>query len=316
MYHRYPIALRERRERFDVFQGLVTQLFCPMQMDMERGLRDSFSADLETVALETTHIVRVSTSALVVRRRAQDIAHIGDPPYLVKFQIKGESLWSQRGREVHLRPGDFVIASTAEPYSLTFKNYYEMPVLVVPRSVMRRLTPEPDRFLGFKLSGEDADCGLLSSFVGQAVARMSQLSGHMARRVEVNILDLLGGVLSERAQRGPLTRAQQLAQIKQYIADHLHDRELTPASIAAHFGLSTRSVHAIFESEELSIGKYIRKLRVEGCRKAVESVESGRWSLTDLALVWGFYDLSHMTRCFREEYGAPPGKFVPRSRTA
>jgi AraC-like DNA-binding protein len=315
MYQRYPIALRQRHERFDLFQGLVTQLFCPMHIDTARGTRDSFSANLETLALESTQIVQVSTSALVVRRRSQDIARIDDPPYLVKFQMKGESLWSQRGREVHLKPGDFVIGSTAEPYSLTVKSYYEMPVLVVARSVMHRLTPEPDRFLGVKLSGEDADCGLLSSFVGQAVARMSQLSGHMARRVEVNILDLLGGVLSERAQRGPMTRAQQLAQIKQYVADRLHDRELTPASIAAYFGLSTRSVHAIFECEELSIGKYIRKLRVAGCRKAVESAEPGHWSLTDLALVWGFYDLSHMTRCFRAEYGAPPGQFVPRSRT-
>lgn len=299
-----------------MFHGLVTQLFCPMHVGIEREMRDCFNAKLETVSLENTHIVQVSTSALVVRRRPQDIAHIDDPPYLVKFQMKGESLWSQRNREIHLKPGDFVVASTDEPYSLTFKNYYEMPVLVVPRSVMGRLTPEPDRFLGVRLSGEDADCGLLSSFVGQAVARMSLLSGHMARRVEVNILDLLGGVLNERAQRGPLTRAQQLAQIKQYIADHLHDRELTPASIAAHFGLSTRSVHAIFESEELSIGRYIRKLRVEGCRRAVESAEYGRRSLTDLALLWGFYDLSHMTRCFREEYGVPPGKFVSRSRTA
>ena len=52
---------------------------------------------------------------------------------------------------------------------------YEMPALVVPRSVMSRLTPDPDRFLGVRMSGEDAVCGLLSSFVGQVVARMDKL---------------------------------------------------------------------------------------------------------------------------------------------
>ena len=68
------------------------------------------------------------------------------------------------------------------------------------------------------MSGEDADCGLLSSFVGQVVARMNKLPEQMARRLEGNVLDLLGGVLAARAHRRSMTRSQQLAQIKAYIA--------------------------------------------------------------------------------------------------
>lgn len=314
MYQSYPITARQPAERFDFFQGVVDEVFCPMQMETDRRLRASFEASLEAVALGNTHIVRVSTSPIAVRRRAQDIARIGDPPYLVKFQMKGESLWSQRGREVHSRPGDFIICSTAEPYSLTFKGCYEMPVLVVSQSIMRRLTPDPDQFLGMKMSGEDADCGLLTSFVGQVVARMSKLSAQMARRVEGNILDLLGGVLSARAQRGAVTRSQQLAHIKAYIADHVQERSLTPAVIAGAFGVSTRYIHAIFETEGITVSRYIRALRVAGCRRAIESADSAPWSLTDIALSWGFYDLSHMTRCFREEFGSPPGRFLLQSR--
>lgn len=314
MYQSYPIASQRPSERFDFFQGLVDQVFCPMYLEPDRKLRASFDARVEAVTLESTHMVRVSTSPMTVTRRAQDIARIDDPPYLVKFQMQGESLWRQRGREVHSRPGDFIIGATGEPYSLTFKGYYEMPVLVVSQSVMRRLTPDPDQFLGVKMSGEDADCGLLSSFVGQVVARMSKLPEQMAKRVEVNILDLLGGVLSARAQKGPVTRSQQLAQMKTYIANHLGDRHLTPALIGGAFGLSTRSVHVIFEAEGVSVGKYIRELRVAACRRAIESAEAAQWSLTDLALSWGFYDLSHMTRCFREVYGQPPSQFLPRNR--
>lgn len=309
MYQSYPITAHQPGARFDFFQGLVDDVFCPMQMETDRRVRSMFEASLDAVSLGATHMVRVSTSPIVVRRRAQDIARIDDPPYLVKFQMKGESFWTQRGREVHARPGDFIICSTAEPYSLTFRGYYEMPVLVVPSSIMRRLTPDPDQFLGVKMAGEDADCGLLSSFVAQVVARMSKLPEQMARRVEGNILDLLGGVLSARAHRGVMTRPQQLARIKAYIADHLQNRNLTPALIAGAFGVSTRSIHAIFETDGISVSRYIRAQRVAACRKVIESVDT-QWSLTDLAFTWGFYDLSHMTRCFREEYGAPPSHFV------
>jgi AraC-like DNA-binding protein len=304
------MAARQPRERFDLFKGLVDELFCPMETDAPRAVRESFDARLDAASLGVVQLVRVATSQISVRRRAEDIARIADPPYLVKFQLKGESLWSQRGREVHLKSGDFVICSTAEPYCLSFSGEYEMPVLVVAESTMRRLTSNPDQFLGRRMSGDEADCGLLSSFVAQIAARMHKLPELMVHRVEANVLDLLGGVLSVRAHHGAMSREQLLAQIRVYIQDHLHDRNLGPATIASAFGISTRLVHTLFQAEPLTVGCYIRKLRVASCRRALESADPARISLTDLALQWGFYDLSHMTRCFRDEYGEPPRRFL------
>lgn len=315
MYRSYPIAAHHPRERFEYFKGLVDTVFCPMQLETHRCERAAFEARLEAADLGGVQLVHVSTSPVRVARRPQDIAHIDEPPYLVKFQLKGESLWSQRGRQVHARPGDFIICSTAEPYSLCFRGDYAMPVLVLSQATMRRLTPDPEQFLGMRMPGEEADCGLLTSFVGQVVARMNALSEQMVTRVEANILDLLGGVLSARAHRGPVPRAQQLAQIKAYIADHLQDRRLGPALLAQAFGVSTRYVHALFENEGVTVGRYIRSLRVAACRRALEQAGSAQQrSLTELALEWGFYDLSHMTRCFRAEYGEPPGQYLLRLR--
>lgn len=310
MYQSYAIADCRPRERFDSFRALVNDVFCPMEIDSQRMVRDAFEARVDAVDLGNVKLVRVSTNPLQVRRRPQDIAHISASPYLVKFQLKGESLWSQRGRQVHARPGDFVIASTAEPYSLTFCGDYEMPVMVVPEAIMRRLTPDPDQFLGQRMAAEEADCGLLSSFVAQVVARMNQLSEPMVRRIEANVLDLLGAVLSARAKPGSLTREQLLAQVKVYIQEHMHDRGLGPATIAAAFGISTRSVHMLFETEPMTVGRYIRAQRIAACRRTLESQELARASLTDVALQWGFYDLSHMTRCFRDEYGEPPRRYL------
>lgn len=310
MYQSYPIAAHRPCERFDSFRALVDEVFCPMEIDSQRRVRDAFDGRVDAVDLGNVKLVRVSTNPLRVRRRPQDIARIASSPYLVKFQLKGESLWVQRGRQVHARPGDFVIASTAEPYSLTFLGDYEMPVMVVPDAIMRRLTPDPDQFLGRRMAAEDADCGLLSSFIAQVVARMNQLSAPMVHRIEANVLDLLGAVLSARARAGALTREQLLGQVKVYIDAHLHDRGLGPTAIAAAFGISTRSVHMLFEAEPMTVGRYIRAQRIAACRRTLESEEPARASLTDVALQWGFYDLSHMTRCFRDEYGEPPRRYL------
>ena len=92
---------------------------------------------------------------------------------------------------------------------------------------------------------------MLSSFVFQVAARMNRLAAPMMRRVEANILDLLGAVLNARARPGSTSRAGQLARIKVYIGEHLHERQLGPGTIAAALRLSTRYVHSVFEGEDI-----------------------------------------------------------------
>lgn len=312
MYASYPLATSPPAERLDYFQAIVDRVFCPMQVLPNTTSSAPLAGCVEAAPLRSIGLARVATSACLVRRRPQDIARMSDAPYLVKFQLRGEAIWSQRDSVVRLRPGDFVLCSTAEPYSLRFRDSFEMPVLSLAASTLRRLTPDPDQFLGVRMSGEDADCGLLSSFVAQVVARMNRLSDPIIRRVEANILDLLGGVLSARDRRATLSAAECLAQIKGYVAEHLHDRRLGPAMIASAMGVSTRYVHSLFENEPMTVGRYIRSQRVASCRRVLEVTGTGSTSLTDVALAWGFYDLSHMCRCFREEYGASPGEFRAR----
>lgn len=309
MYQSYPVMEFRQRDRLDYWKSLVDDVFCPMHCEA-RTPADDFSAALETTNLGSVTLARVSTSPVTVSRCAHNIARIDSPPYLVKFQLMGESLWTQRGREVHLRPGDFVIGSTAEPYRLEFIGPYEMPVLAVPAPTMNRLTVDPDRFLGRRMSGTDACCGLLSSFVAQVVPRMAHLPERMAERVETNILDLLGGVLSAHAASPAApSPTELLAQIKAFIARHLHDRRLGPTMIAHTFGISTRYVHVLFVGEPLTLTRYIRSLRIEECRRSLANPACRGLTITDIALHWGFYDLSHMTRCFRATYGVTPRDF-------
>jgi len=298
------------RQRFEYFHSIVNSVFCPMHVHPQAGSGDPFRASVKTEQFGSVCMARIVTSPCVVRRLSGDIARASEARYLVKFQLKGESVWSQRNRTVHLRSGDFVIASTAEPYSLVMRDDYEMPVLSLSAQTMQNLTPDPSRFLGVRMAREDADCGLLSSFIEQVIARMGLLKEPMISRVEANILDLLGGVLSARDRETGISPAQQLSQIKAYIEKHLHDRRLDPETIASAFGVSTRYLHSLFESEPLSVGRYVRLLRVHACRALlVERSRGHDRSLTDVALECGFYDLSHMTRCFREQFGTTPRDF-------
>jgi AraC-like DNA-binding protein len=140
---------------------------------------------------------------------------------------------------------------------------------------------------------------------------MSRLQEPMISRVEANILDLLGAVLSARSSAATLTSEQQVQRIRAYIDHHLHDRQLGPQMIASAFSISIRTLHAVFSGEPLSVSRYIKTRRLEGCRRVLEDPQLRRGrTLTDLAHDYGFYDLSHMTRSFRELYGTAPSDYL------
>ncbi|HZD52763.1 MAG TPA: helix-turn-helix domain-containing protein [Woeseiaceae bacterium] len=301
--------MTRQQERFDHFLSVIDQVFCPMHCAPEDGA-ERFAAKLDAVDLGVLRLARISTSPVAVTRRPRDIARIEDPPYLLKFQIRGEARWSQRGREVYLHPGDFVIASTAEPYRLDLRVPYQMLVVAVPGTTMRRLSGDPEQFLGRRMPAEDAACGLLSSFVVQAAGRLPRLPEAMAERVQTNVLDLLGGVLDARA-RTPVDRSPdaQRRRIKRFIEQNLRLRHLGPEMIAGKFGISTRYLHKLFAREEHTVAQYIRTERLRACRRALADPVCADTSITDIALQWGFYDLPHMTRCFREVYGVTPKEF-------
>lgn len=318
MHHNYPIKHLANRDRYDYFTSLVDELFCPMDCDLVGRSAGDFSATLAATDIGDLRLANVSTTPIRVRRRRHHISRITDAPFLIKFQLAGESRWFQRGQSVHLGPGDFVICSTAEPYSLEMTGPYEMPVLAIDDKTMRSLTSDPEQFLGQKMPFDDVCCGLLSRFVADVIHRLPQLPASMIPTVESNILDLLGGVLSTRTGGSDtvLPRPDNLDRLKGFIQQNLRDPGLGVPMIASAFGVSTRQVHKLFEPTGVTPLQYVRQLRLEAVRRQLSDPNHLAKSITDIALYWGFYDLPHLTRCFRQTFGVTPSQYRQRIRFA
>lgn len=63
--------------------------------------------------------------------------------------------------------------------------------------------------------------------------------------------------------------------------------------------------------DDLSFGEYIRKVRIE---KAVQLLESTRYSLSEIAYLTGFSDQSHFTRIFKKLMGQNPSDYRKSGR--
>ena len=288
----------------------ITETFFDMDCDpLDAIPADQFRAGLQNTELARIHLCRIATSPCRVNRTRSNIAQITDPVYLVKFQLEGESLVQQRGREAHLQSGDFTICSSTEPYELNFPADYYQAVLAVPHPVLRGLFQEPDDYLGVKMAGESPIHGLLSQFVYSLAQRVDLLEPSVVNHLEANVLDLL--VTSLQSEVKPLPRQsrageQHLERIKCFINLHLKDTRLSPEFVAQTEGISKRYLHALFKEGQSSFTRYVQQHRLEAIHRELQDPAKSHLPASEIALEWGFGDVSHFHRCFKDRYQLTP----------
>ncbi len=309
LYQSFPLSKVAPGQRFEHFSGLVNRLFSPTRCQLPKKQPEAFNGAVDTARLDHLAIANVATSAVRVDRLPSHIAQINEGSCLVKFQLAGQSRFEQCGHVAHLLPGDFVICSNTEPYRLRFDGAYRMSVLAIDETTANRMLRNREQLLGQRMPAEDPSCALLSSFVANVAGKLSSLPEAMAERVEHTIIDLLGGVVTARTQSGTPVRqpaVQTLLAVKQFIDSQLCNRRLGPAMIATNFGISTRYLHKLFSAEPETVTRYIRSQRLAACHAMLQDPAAGHMTITEIAMHWGFYDLSHLTHAFSERYGRCP----------
>jgi AraC-like DNA-binding protein len=309
MHEVLPVSAQPPAARFDYFRSAVSATFCPMSCETAHAGRRDFEGDLALNRLNELSLVVIGSSPLDVYRRRSDISRVADAWYLVKFQLEGEGLVRQREREAHLQPGDFVLCSTSEPYSLHFPATYREAVLAIPQHRLRDLVRSPDAYLGRRMPAADPVNGLLSQFVFSLSERLDSFDPALAKRLEANVLDLLVTALEfgrERHPGVPEIATQHLYRARNFIRLHLEDPQLSPERIAQAEGISKRYLHMLFKQAGASVSSYIRLQRLEACRKSLARPEFNGMSVSEIAFGWGFNDSSHFNRLFKAQFGMTP----------
>ncbi|WP_116366032.1 helix-turn-helix domain-containing protein [Parahaliea mediterranea] len=300
---------------FDQFDTQVSELFFPMDCETPRDSRGGFRGAIERRQFGELGFAAVRSTPLDVYRRRSHIGRVSSTQYLVKVQVEGESLICHRGREAHLRPGDFTLCLSSEPYELHFPSDYSQVVLSVPQPLMEDCLHHPERHLGVRRDARVGANGLFSQFVTSIVSRLDDMDGVLAQRLEANVIDLLATTLthSEESERRDRldsgVKCEHLHRIKQFIRSHLHDERLGPGWVAQSLGISTRYLHLLFADEGVSVSRYILGMRLDASRQAFSNASYHRYSIADIAYRFGFKDPAHFSRAFKRAFGDSPARY-------
>lgn len=285
------------------FNGLVPD--APTGSD-----RASARGTLAEANLGDTAAFQVRGDPQILRRTTGQTRRMPTDLLKVCIQRRGHTTVQQDGREVILQPGWMAIYDIARPYALRLDGDWRCDVIAFPRTALsipeRRLGSLMDR----ALPASQGPGAVLSEFVSAAVRQRAGVTGNVAEHLGRAAVDLviaaLGGA-DALAGEPDLVRWQ----ITSFIRAHLQDPSLTHESVAAAHHMSGRTLHRLFSTEDQTVSRLIRAMRMEAIYHDLKSDQFAEQSITQIAARWGLHDMPHFNRVFRAMYGMRPSDVRP-----
>lgn len=270
----------------------------------------TFVGELHSVALENISLAHCTCGPCEVTRTPRDVARDDLDDFILCVPLSGRSVMAQADREVIVDPGMMVLQDTSRPVKVNFVMPTTSIFVSIPRSALQARMGNSATALA-NVSSNGPVTGLASGFLSMLTARAESLDGSVRSRLAEQALDLIALAFCADANASAPAlsspRATALLRLKAAIEARLSDPGLKPTEAATASGISVRYANDLLSEEGSSVERYILHRRLERCRGALEDPLQAHRLIGEIAFSWGFSDLSHFTRRFREEFAMTPG---------
>jgi AraC family transcriptional regulator, positive regulator of tynA and feaB len=296
-------------QQFSYWREVLCEAF--ITLNPERKREGAFAGTVTAHPVAEVNVTTVSSVDQRVLRGAREIRKMPLEYYFLNLQLKGECRFAQRGREALVKPNGFAIVDTTEPYALDYRGDWELYSFRIPKRMLDPLLANPAQSTSTLVTREQP-LGLLAIDFLQSVARQpdafaTETNRSLARMmVELIGLSLGAGVDATETARASVGQALRNSILK-YIDANLGNPSLSAEKAARHFGISSRYLHKVFEPTGHSFGETLLGRRLDRC--AYELTRTPYQPISELALTWGFNDISHFNHAFRKRFGVSPTEF-------
>jgi AraC-like DNA-binding protein len=309
-------------DRIGFVRQAISSTWAPMDCHSEWSA--DYRGEFRVSGLGPMQVAVLDIMPITVRRTT-DLISQADPDMVKMLFVSGagSSLVDQGGQQARLSTAEFAIYDTRRPYEvvcgldpnrrarlLTFM--FPPSLLPLPRNRLGGLAAQripPTAGLG----------DLTSLFLSQLAQNVDHYSPAEAARLSTAALEVLATRLAHELDAQdwgtPETRRHALlTTVQAFIQQHLGDRELTPAAIAAAHYISVRSLHQLFHDEGLTVAGWIRRRRLERCRRDLADPALAARPVGAIAARWGFTSAADFSRTFRAAHGLPPAEYRRSAR--
>ncbi|MDJ0460025.1 helix-turn-helix domain-containing protein [Arthrobacter sp. NQ7] len=293
------------------WEYVVTSTYAGLSISVDR--ETDFSARLSLVKLGRCELSRVDSPPATYERSNLHISRAPADDLLLSLKMSGSCVAEQFDRQALLKSGDLVLYDTGSPYKLNFLEGYRELILKIPRAALASRVTSPSAVSAVRLSGRSSIGRLAGSYLRGLAREAENLSPHARAGLDSAILDVVALALSEVDGACAVDEnAERLARAKTVMRANIADSALGAARVAAALNISVRTLNRLFAREGESAMRWLLDERLIACQRALS--EGRTRSVSDVAMEYGFSDLSHFSRVFRAKFGIRPSEVLALGR--
>lgn len=247
-----------------------------------------------------------STSQLTERTR-HHVRTDHQEVVLVAFQLAGQGFVAQDDRQSRTIPGQFVFYESGRPYSLSFEGPFKQLVLRVNRDKLLSRLPSLGNLTARTFEARTGSGAVALDFLRSVATRGANICDTQLALMERVASDLVAGsVLSLITDVSP--RRVVFERLRDRVVDRVRDPSFSPLELATIAGMSSRSLRRLCAENGTSPGQLILQTRLRGAKDDLSSATNAKRAISDIALSWGFNDMSHFNHAFKAAYGISPSR--------
>lgn len=283
------------------FGGLESDLYG--DTDFDGQMSSSHAGDVVLTRLEANRHRVV---------RTQDMVRASDSGFLkIVAPLQGRAGVEQMGRRAWVSPGAWTIYDTTGAYAVDNPEHVEHLIVMLPKAQLVERGLPLESLMARHVGGTSGISRVALATMRSTYQELPNMSLAAARGAGDLIAQLVRLSLIELAgQATAVTQREALKdRIRAYVSVKLRDPGLSIEQIAHALNCSKRHLHNAFAAEDETVASYILKLRLTACLRELQQAGLEVRTITDIALSWGFNNLSHFSRVFRDHTGLSPRDF-------
>jgi len=244
--------------------------------------------------------------------RSPHLARTSDTAYLkIVAPWQGEACVEQQNRQASARNGGWVIYDTTGSYAIENPQRVEHLIVMLPKEQMEERGVRLGELMARHVGGASGISRVALETMRTTYQELPHMSEEAARGAGELIMQLVRLSLLELAghESGVTQREALKDRIRGHVARHLRDPHLSIDGIARALNCSRRHLYNAFAGDEDTLAGYIQRQRLMACVRELREDAQGTRPITEIALSWGFNNLSHFSRVFRDHAGVSPSEF-------
>ncbi len=274
-----------------------------VQLEPVATSRDGFFGQIRQVSTPEMNVSLVTSNGHEIRRLRHHIRHRSADIKFVNILSRGRSLVSQ-GSEFEAVPMDVSIVDTREPYAIRQDLPFQLISVAVPTDWIGKGV---ERHYALSQTSAGRELSHLFWGLGNLLLQSDASQSHRRATLAQQFRHSLG-LLIGMDDCTPERRTS-VEMLQSYIDRHYAQPDLRAGRLAAHFRMSVRRVHQLFEPTGTTVSEYINEVRMNAALKCLTSNTDEALAISDIAWQVGFGDPSYFTRRFRRRFGVSPREY-------